>query len=68
MNETCRNWWSAGSSAPGEWLCVDLEKVCDVRAIKVNLSTLMAGQKYFVCVDSFNENGITPGEIIEMEG
>ena len=219
VNETCRDWWSAGSSAPGEWLCVDLEKVCDVRAIQVNLadeglvvefpvdsygdarktrhielepqisrytletsldgitwttrekvarecsngyyeysdgiraryirvtggalpygqtlrisglrvfgkgdgekpaqalaaakrvgpldgkvswqpvptaqgynvrygiapdklyhswlvydasevnlSTLMAGQKYFVCVDSFNENGITPGEIIEMEG
>ena len=35
---------------------------------EVNLSTLMAGQKYFVCVDSFNENGVTPGEIIEMEG
>ncbi len=38
VNETCRNWWSAGSSAPGEWICVDLEKVCDVRAIQVNLA------------------------------
>lgn len=38
VNETCRDWWSAGSSASGEWLCVDLEKVCDVRAIQVNLA------------------------------
>ena len=38
VNETCRNWWSAGSEAPGQWLCVDLEKECDVRAIQVNLA------------------------------
>lgn len=35
-------------------------------AAEVNLSTLKAGQKYYVCVDSFNENGITEGEIIEL--
>ena len=27
----------------------------------------MAGQTYYVCVDSFNENGVTTGEIIKME-
>ena len=37
-------------------------------ADEVNLSTLMAGQECYVCVDSFNENGITTGEIIKMEG
>ena len=37
-------------------------------ADEVKLSTLMAGQTYYVCVDSFNENGITTGEIIKMEG
>lgn len=37
VDEDCRSWWSAGSSAPGEWLCVDLERDCDVRAIQVNL-------------------------------
>ena len=25
----------------------------------------MAGQTYYVCVDSFNENGVTTGEIIK---
>lgn len=38
VNETCRDWWSAGSNAPGQWLCVDLEKECDIRAIQVNLA------------------------------
>lgn len=33
---------------------------------EVNLSTLIKGQKYFVCVDSFNENGITEGKVIPM--
>ena len=38
VNENCRNWWSAGSEKSGEWLCVDLGKECDVRAIQVNLA------------------------------
>ena len=42
------------------WLVYDADEV--------TLSTLMAGQDYYVCVDSFNENGITTGEIIKMEG
>ena len=37
-------------------------------ANEVKLSTLMKGQKYYVRVDSFNENGITEGDAIEMEG
>ena len=36
--EDCRRWWSAGNSTPGEWLCVDLGKDCDVRAVQVNLA------------------------------
>ena len=32
----------------------------------VKLTTLIKGQEYYVCVDSFNENGITPGEIIKV--
>ena len=42
------------------WLVYDADEV--------TLSTLMAGQTYYVCVDSFNENGITTGRIIKMEG
>ena len=37
-------------------------------ADEVTLSTLTAGQPCYVQVDSFNENGITAGEIIKMEG
>ena len=37
-------------------------------ADEVTLSTLIAEQDYYVCVDSFNENGITTGNIIKMEG
>ena len=33
---------------------------------EVKLTTLIKGQEYYVCVDSFNENGITPGQIIKV--
>lgn len=36
-------------------------------ASEVTLSTLIKGQRYFVRVDSFNENGITPGQVIPVE-
>ncbi|MGI6578333.1 MAG: family 43 glycosylhydrolase [Eubacteriales bacterium] len=38
VNEDIQNWWSAASAEPGEWLCVDLEKLSDVRAIQLNLA------------------------------
>ena len=38
VNEICRDWWSAGSDKPGEWLCVDLGAESDVRAIQVNMA------------------------------
>ena len=34
---------------------------------QVNLSTLIAGQSYTVRVDSFNENGVTPGVPFTLE-
>ena len=37
-------------------------------ANEVTLSTLIKGQRYFVRVDSFNENGITPGTVTEVSG
>ena len=42
------------------WLVYDTDEV--------TLSTLTAGQEYYVCVDSFNENGITPGKTFKLEG
>lgn len=38
VDENIRTWWSAETAAPGQWLCVDLEKVSDVRAVQVNLA------------------------------
>ena len=38
VDEDCRRWWSAGSDQPGEWLCVDLGRDYDVRAIQVNMA------------------------------
>ena len=35
VNEDCRSWWSAAGAEPGEWLCVDLGKDSDVRAIQL---------------------------------
>lgn len=35
-------------------------------AREVTLSTLIAGQEYFVCVDGFNENGITSGKVFSL--
>ena len=35
-------------------------------ANEVTLSTLIAGQAYWIAVDSFNENGVTPGEVFAL--
>ena len=64
------------------WNPIENSKGCNVRygvapdklymswlvygADAVKLTTLIKGQEYYVCVDSFNENGITPGEIIKV--
>ena len=42
------------------WLVYDADEV--------TLSTLTAGQEYYVCVDSFSENGIMPGKTFKLEG
>jgi len=38
FDETGRTWWSAASGNKGEWLQVDLGKVCTVNAIQINYS------------------------------
>lgn len=38
VNEDIRDWWSAETNEPGQWLCVDLGKCEDVRAIQVNFA------------------------------
>ncbi|WP_337099936.1 family 43 glycosylhydrolase [Paenibacillus sp. YIM B09110] len=37
-DENVRTWWKAASSASGEWLEVDLNRVCDVHAIQINFA------------------------------
>ena len=31
------------------------------------LTTLTAGQNYYIAVDSFNENGVTPGPVFALQ-
>lgn len=38
VNEDIRTWWSAGTADVGEWLAVDLERVCRIHAVQVNLA------------------------------
>ncbi|MDD4849115.1 MAG: family 43 glycosylhydrolase [Gemmiger sp.] len=38
VDENIRTWWSADTAAEGQWLCVDLGKISDVRAVQVNLA------------------------------
>jgi len=38
VDEDIRTWWSAETNRPGQWLCVDLGKAEDVRAIQVNFA------------------------------
>ena len=38
VEEDVRTWWRAASANRGEWLCVDLGRVFDVRAVQVNFA------------------------------
>jgi hypothetical protein len=37
-DENVQTWWKAAVNAPGEWLEVDLQHACDVRAIQINFA------------------------------
>lgn len=65
------------------WKHIDSAQGCNVRygiapdklyqswlvydADEVKLCTLMKGAAYYVRVDSFNENGITEGDVFKIE-
>lgn len=65
------------------WAHLDSAQGCNVRygiapdklyqswlvydADEVRLCTLMKGRDYYVRVDSFNENGVTEGDVFKME-
>lgn len=38
VDENVQTWWQAESNNPGEWIQVDLDAPCDVRAIQVNFA------------------------------
>ncbi|MFC0518356.1 family 43 glycosylhydrolase [Mucilaginibacter angelicae] len=38
FDEEIRTWWSAKTGNAGEWLSVDMEKVCTINAIQVNFA------------------------------
>ena len=33
-----KTWWSSSTGNPGEWICVDLEKICRVNAVQANFA------------------------------
>ncbi|GAA6409501.1 family 43 glycosylhydrolase [Blautia hominis] len=37
-DEDIQTYWQAGSTKPGEWVCVDLKKVYDVSAVQINFA------------------------------
>ena len=37
-DENARTWWQSASADASEWICVDLGKTCDVRAIQINFA------------------------------
>ncbi len=38
FDENIKTWWSAQSDETGEWLAVDLERPCTIRAVQVNFA------------------------------
>ncbi len=57
FDEDIRTWWSAATGSVGEWLQVDLEKMCTINAIQINFADQNAqagdftegdGYKYYV--------------------
>ena len=38
VDENSRTWWRASSSREGEWLCLDLGEIMDVRAVQINFA------------------------------
>ncbi len=37
-DENVRTWWRAATEEGGQWICMDLGDVCDVRAVQVNFA------------------------------
>jgi xylan 1,4-beta-xylosidase len=57
FDENIRTWWSAATGNPGEWLRVDLGKICRINAIQTNFadqgavassSLVNDGYQYFI--------------------
>lgn len=38
VDENARTWWQCESADASEWICIDLGKACDVRAIQINFA------------------------------
>jgi hypothetical protein len=42
-DENPRTYWVAGSNQPGEWLNIDLGRICDLRAVQINFTDYKSG-------------------------
>jgi len=62
VDEEIRTFWAAASRDPGEWIRVDLGRICDIKTIQLNihtynLLTAAAEEKYHEYVIEHSEDG-----------
>lgn len=63
VDEDNRTLWAAASRNPGEWIALDLGRVCEVKAVQLNIHTYNlltqdAKEKYHEYVIEYSENGV----------
>ena len=72
-DEDNRTLWAAASRRPGEWLMLDLGRVCDVKAVQLNiptynLRTQAAEEKYHEYVIEYSQDGQVYETMIDTRG
>lgn len=73
VDEDIRTLWAAATRNPGEWIALDLGRVCDVRAVQLNIPTynLMTDdpkEKYHEYVIEYSKDGIAYDVMVDMRG
>lgn len=73
VDEDIRTLWAAATRNPGEWIALDLGRVCDVRALQLNIHTYNlltsdAKEKYHEYVIEYSEGGVRYDTMIDTRG
>lgn len=72
-DEDIRTLWAAATREPGEWIELDLGRVCDVKALQLNiptynLKTADAEEKYHEYVIEYSEDGVQYNVLFDTRG